>query len=233
MFFKYNKVYENELETAFNGVKKDSKDWSNLISKNTQSIKEINALPSEEREMIKKELINLISSIHPEIDAPLVTEELLNFENTEYHSYLKNQSKGFTKETANRLGFLAEEKYAKIMDEFVQEQTFNTNFAVYYNKVNKFSLELETAFPFSYKLRHKTSLTGNLRPFSNPEEKLIEKDEVKMQEHTEDIKPDYFKLLSSETLKDGEKIYESHLENFNNTMHFPGVEGVDDFLSAF
>lgn len=229
MNVSYKRDLELESQTTKESISMLTYEFQQMLESNAKAIAEIKALSDEDA---KDQIKSIIASSLDDVDPYEVLEWVLWLSAEPYESYLESQSSKWNMSIGKDITHKNKDRYQNDLQEYLDQQKLSTNLWDYHFDLKSISYWVDSASPYSISLNHTNTMQPMVRIRANGQLQTVEKDEVWLEQFSQDVEPMYFKLDTNNIIKDRSEEYKQLMnDDFIPFHHKSCKDGIDWFLN--
>lgn len=239
MIYKLQKSQQIEVPDARTNLEMLLKDWINrAITDNAKAIREIKALDSTSFEQMRQKLIAGIRPVLPNSDehATSIIDGLLNLDGSPYYVYLKEHFSHELRVTAQTMiAKKLTDIYEPNLRDFIKQEIKKGDLGDYFFHLQKLDLKTEKLSSIELTVISEAVLKAKVKVNSDKQIHDVEKDEVGLSAHLNDLNPKFHQYLKKLLLSNNlENAYNSLIkEQFKSLHHGQAIVKIGSVINMF
>lgn len=230
MIFSFNQWNTTVSEFPRESIMKVINDFTWMIEANKKKIRELNAWGEHARKTIQ-DLKNHVHRTLPNADPHIIVSWILNFETEPYSEYVKTESREWNTSLWNEIFAKEGERYENSLRDFLQNETFTTEFGTYNLELGGIQYEVGSTTPYQFSYTHRNTLSWKVKTHGHWDMFLLEEDVVGIQDFANDLRWEYFKRDILNVTKSHEQEYAKRmLGEYVPDNHIPCIQWISEIL---
>jgi len=199
MIFNFKKDFVIDSTAARETIPQLVKQYGSMLEDNRWALTEIKAIWDSKT---IEELQRVVWSTLEESDVVRIVSGMLDIDPEPYALYLESQSSKRNLKLSNKTFEKNEDRYQNIMQDFLNDNTLQTSLWSYHFELDSLHHESPLASTYEVNVHHDNKMRAEIEVKSTGHKEKVDEDVVWLDDFSQDIEPNYFKLDSHKLTQD-------------------------------